>query len=145
MPLQQTPLRKVVIVGCGRIGALLSGELSRAGAGVVVIDRQPGAFDLLPPEFSGFRLTGDAVELDTLRLAHLQDSDCLLAVTPHDNINLLVTQVARSVFAVPRVLARVSDPNKEAVFRHLGIELVSTTRVTAERFLAELQRRPEEA
>ncbi|MBE0599021.1 MAG: TrkA family potassium uptake protein [Desulfuromonadales bacterium] len=132
--------RLIAIVGCGRVGAFVAGELSRTGIGVLVIDRRESAFDLLPPEFSGFKLHGNAIEMAVLRSARLQEADCLLAVTRDDNTNLMVTQVARAIFAVPRVLSRVSDPKKEPVFRHFGIEVISTTKVTADCLLAALSR-----
>lgn len=124
--------RSVAIVGCGRVGAFVAGVLSRAGVGVTVIDRDEAAFELLPPEFSGFSLQGNAIEMEVLRSARLQEVDCLLAVTRDDNINLMIAQVARTIFSVPRVLARVSDPKKVPVFQHFGIEVISTTKVTAD-------------
>ncbi|WP_305041777.1 potassium channel family protein [Geoalkalibacter sp.] len=122
----------VVIVGCGRLGALLAGRLSQAGRRVVVIDRREEAFNLLPAEFSGFRVTGDAVEHEVLRAADLAKAGCLIAVTQKDTLNLMVAQVARLVFAVPRVLARVYDPRKEVFYQRFGIETVSPTELTAD-------------
>lgn len=134
----------VVIVGCGRLGALLAGLLSEVGSNVVVIDRDESAFGALSAEFSGFRITGDAVEMEVLRTAKLHQADCLLATSEQDNVNLMVAQVARLVFGVPRVLARVYDPQREAVFREFGIEIISPTRLMAETFLAVLQQREDD-
>ncbi|MDK2848323.1 MAG: trk/ktr system potassium uptake protein, partial [Desulfuromonadales bacterium] len=69
----------VVIVGCGRLGSMLAGLLSEAGCSVVVIDINESAFDLLTAEFSGFRIVGDAVEIEILRAAKTDRADCLLA------------------------------------------------------------------
>lgn len=128
----------VVIVGCGRLGSLLAGLLSTAGSSVVVIDLKESAFDLLPAEFSGFRIVGDAVEIEVLQAAKTHRADCLLAATEEDNVNLMVAQVALKVFQVPKVLARVFDPRREEVYREFGIETVSPTNLMADAFLASL-------
>ena len=100
----------VVVAGCGRLGAHLAGELSRRGHSIVVIDANEAAFSLLPVEFGGFRLEGDATEMAVLRQAKTDRAESLIAVTADDNVNLAVAQVAKHVFRVPEVLARVSDP-----------------------------------
>ena len=129
----------VVIVGCGRLGSLLAGQLSNAGSSVVVIDLNESAFDLLPAEFSGFRIVGDAVEIEVLRAAKVHKADCLLATTEEDNVNLMVAQVARKMFNVSKVLARVFDPRREKVYREFGIETISPTNLMADAFLASLE------
>jgi trk system potassium uptake protein TrkA len=134
----------VVVVGCGRLGSLLAGLLSQAGSSVVVIDRDEAAFELLSSEFSGFRITGDAVEMEVLKLAKAHKAGCLLAVTEDDNVNLMVAQVAHEVFKVPRVMARVFDPRREQVYREFGIETISPTKLTANAFLAAVQERRED-
>jgi trk system potassium uptake protein TrkA len=125
----------IVIVGCGRLGATLASHLSRSGRRVVVIDRDGAAFSLLEAGFSGFRVIGDAVEHDVLCEAGLPEAFCLLAVTEKDTLNLMVAQVARTVFAVPLVIARVYDPIRVATYRDLGIATVSPTSLTAREFL----------
>jgi len=125
----------VIVVGCGRLGAGLANRLSSLGSSVVVIDRAETAFDLLSVEYSGFRVTGDAAELSVLRQAGIDRADCLLATTRHDNVNLMVAQVAKRIFHVPIVLARIFDPTREAIYRQFGIEMISPTRLSAQRFL----------
>jgi trk system potassium uptake protein TrkA len=134
----------VVIVGCGRLGSLLAGLLSQAGSSVVIIDRDEASFALLPPEFSGFRITGDAVEMEILQRAKVHSAGCLLAVTGEDNVNLMVAQVAHELFKVPRVMARVFDPRREAIYHAFGIETVSPTKLSADFFLATLEKGGEE-
>jgi trk system potassium uptake protein TrkA len=133
----------VVIVGCGRLGSLLAGLLSEVGSSVVVIDLNEAAFDLLTAEFSGFRIVGDAVEIEVLRAAKTHKADCLLATTEEDNVNLMVAQVARKVFNVPKVLARVFDPRREPVYREFDIEAISPTKLMADAFLASLGKKRE--
>lgn len=130
--------RYVVIVGCGRLGSLLANRLSHLGSSVVVIDRDEVAFDELSSGFSGFRVIGDAAELEVLRQAKIDKADCLLAATPHDNLNLMVAQAARTVFGVPKVLARLFDPSREALYRQFGIETICPTELSADAFLSAL-------
>ncbi|MFZ7128602.1 MAG: potassium channel family protein [Desulfobacterales bacterium] len=125
----------IVIVGCGRLGSHLANQLSGAGHSVVVIDRDEATFTDLSPDFSGFRLEGDATRTAVLREAKLKDADVCLAATSEDNVNLMVAQVARKVFNVPHVLARVFDPRREQVFDRLDIETICPTSVAAEIFL----------
>jgi len=125
----------IVIVGCGRLGSHLANNLSRLGHGVVVIDVSERAFGNLSPEYSGFRVEGDAAELAVLRQAKTDKADMLIATTRDDNINLMVAQVARARFGVARVLARVFEPRREAVYRRLGVETVCPTAVAAELFM----------
>lgn len=136
---RKTPLpRAVVVVGCGRLGALLAGHLSSAGSNVVVIDRKETAFERLPREFSGFRVHGDAGEIAVLKSAEIERAECLLATTENDNVNLLVAQVARAAFHVPHVVARIFDPSREKIYEDFGIRAINPTRLAAEAFLREL-------
>ena len=125
----------IVIVGCGRLGSHLAKQLSRIGHSVVAIDVDETMFDGLSPDFSGFRVEGDATRLSVLRTAKLKDADVLFATTHDDNVNLMVAQIARKIFNVPHVLARVFDPKREKVFDQLGIETICPTSVAAEMFL----------
>ncbi len=133
----------VVIVGCGRVGAMLANRLSSLGTNVVVVDRNEAAFDNLAAEFSGFRVLGEATELATLRQANIQRADCVLAVTPDDNANVMIAQMAGITFGVPKVMARIFDPAREGVYREFGIETVNPTRASVELFLQALQKPPE--
>jgi trk system potassium uptake protein TrkA len=135
--------RYVIIVGCGRLGSILANRLSRQGSSVVVIDRDEAAFDKLSSGFGGFRVTGDAAELEVLRQAKIDKADCLLAATPHDNLNLMVAQVAKTIFGVPKVLARLFDPSREEMYRQFGIETICPTDLSADAFLSALQAQPE--
>ncbi|MEM8502303.1 MAG: TrkA family potassium uptake protein [Cyanobacteria bacterium P01_D01_bin.1] len=131
----------IVIVGCGRLGSMLAGQLSSQGHSVVVIDQKEKTFGNLPSEFSGFNIVGDAAELATLRQAKVDKADCLLAVTSEDNINLMVAQIARTIFEIPTVLARVFDPAREAIYQELEIDTISPTQLSADRFLQKLEER----
>jgi trk system potassium uptake protein TrkA len=125
----------IVIVGCGRLGSGLANQLSRIGHSVVVIDSDEETFNDLSSDFSGFRIVGDATQLAVLKEAKLKDADVFFATTHGDNVNLMVAQVARKLFNVPQVLARVFDPKREQAYNQLGIETICPTSVAAEMFL----------
>jgi trk system potassium uptake protein TrkA len=125
----------VVIVGCGRLGSHLANQLSHVGHSVVVIDKDDATFNDLSADFSGFRVQGDATQMAVLKEAKLKRADVFFATTHEDNVNLMVAQVARKVFQVPHVLARVFDPRRQQVFDRLGIETICPTSVAAEMFL----------
>jgi len=125
----------IVVVGCGRVGARLANRLSREGHSVVVIDADEATFNDLSPDFSGFRVDGDATEIAVLKEAKVNEADVLIATTHEDNVNLMVAQVARKIFGVARVLARVFDPKREEVYARLGIETICPTSVAVEMFL----------
>jgi trk system potassium uptake protein TrkA len=129
----------IIIVGCGRLGSLLASTLSRQGSSVVVIDRDESTFDSLSIEFSGFQIPGDAAELSVLRAAKINQADCLLAVTGNDNLNLMVAQLAKIVFKVPTVLARLIDPSREAIYRDFGLITISPTKLVAQAFIQTLE------
>lgn len=125
----------VIIAGCGRLGSMLANHLSRAGNSVVVIDRDERTFRKLSAEFSGFRISSNAVEVAALRQAQIEKADVLLATTNVDNVNLMVAQMAKIVFNVPLVLARVYEPSHETIYHELGIRVISPTQLSADAFL----------
>lgn len=124
-----------IVVGCGRVGSILANRLSKNGHPVVVIDRYNSTFKDLSAEFSGFRIEGDATQLAILRQAKLEKADVFIATTHKDNVNLMVAQIAKRIFSVPTVMARVFDPKRESLYRSLGIETICPTCLAAEMFL----------
>ncbi len=130
----------VVVVGCGRLGALVADRLSRAGHHVTVIDQQESAFGALSPEYSGFKLEGDATEFACLREADVGQADVVVVATENDNINLMVGQVARELFGVKRVIARVTEPAREAIFYELGLGTVCPARIVGDEIVEGLIR-----
>lgn len=127
--------RYIVIVGCGRLGSHLANHLSRTGNSVVVIDRDESTFNNLSPDFSGFRIHGDATQTAMLKEAKIDKGDVFIATTHEDNVNLMVAQVARKIFNVPQVLARVFDPRREKVYAQLDIDTICPTSIAAGMFL----------
>jgi len=129
----------VIIIGCGRLGSYLANRLSHDGHSVVVIDLNDSALEALSAEYSGFRMEGDATEIDLLKQAKIDKADFFIATTGDDNVNLMVAQMAKKLFQVPRVMARVFQPKREKVYLDLGIETVCPTSIAADVFLKSIQ------
>ena len=125
----------VVIVGCGRVGSALANELVEAGHSVAIIDRREEAFARLGAGFSGQMIIGIGFDRNVLISAGIQHADAVAAVTSGDNSNILIARVARENFAIERVVARIFDPQRAAVYQRLGIATVATVSWTTERVL----------
>jgi trk system potassium uptake protein len=116
---------KIIIIGCGRLGGGVAEELCRRGIEVTVVDRDPGAFERLTPSFTGKTVTGGGIERETLIAAGIDRADGVAAVTTSDDVNIVAARLARRMFHVPRVVARLYDPRNEEVYRRLGIQTIS--------------------
>jgi trk system potassium uptake protein TrkA len=125
----------IFIVGCGRLGSFLANRLSGKGHSIVVIDINDAAFDSLSAEYSGFRIVGDATEFTVLKEAKIEEADIFIATTRDDNVNLMVSQVAKKIFHVPKVMARVFEPKRESIYKDFDIEAVCPTSLAVELFL----------
>lgn len=128
----------VVVVGCGRVGSSLAGGLSEAGHSVAIVDRRSEAFARLPSSFTGQRVTGIGFDRDRLREAGIEKADAVAAVTNGDNSNILIARVARETFGIDRVVARIYDPRRAAIYQRLGIPTVATVSWATERVMRRL-------
>ncbi|MEZ4500530.1 MAG: TrkA family potassium uptake protein [Thermomicrobiales bacterium] len=124
---------KIVVMGCGRVGARVSAMLDTNGHDVTVIDTQSRAFRRLPSEFGGQTIIGTGIDEDTLRAAGIEEAAAFVAVTNGDNRNIMASQVCMKIFRVPRVVCRIYDPVREETYRRLGLSTVCpTTLITAQ-------------
>jgi len=117
----------VIIVGCGRVGSELAKLVSGEGHNVVVIDRNRASLDRLGGTFNGLTLVGNGFDLVLLRQAGIEKADAFCAVTNGDNTNLISAQVAKKIFKVPKVIARVYDPQRAHIYTALGLDIISGT------------------
>ena len=129
---------RVVVMGCGRVGASLADALSRIGHEVAIIDRDPAAFHRLSPEFSGQRVLGMGFDREVLLRSGIEDAGAFAAVSSGDNSNIISARVARETFGVQRVVARIYDAKRAAVYERLGIPTVATVPWTTDRLLNSL-------
>lgn len=129
--------RYIIIVGCGQTGSRLANRLSAIGHSVVVIDPRRDAFAALGAEFSGFCLEGDGTDRSCLGLAKIDRADLVVAATREDAVNMMVAQLARLLYRVPRVVARVFHPGRAAFCRELGLETICPADTMAETVLCQ--------
>ena len=133
---------KIVIMGCGRVGAELAAVLDREGHQITVLDIDPDSFSQLPTDFRGRCVVGNGIDQDVLERVGVRDADAFVAVTPGDNRNVMASQMAKHLFDVPRVLCRIFDPIREEMYHNLGLETMSPTRVGARLLKEALEREP---
>ena len=132
-------------MGCGRVGASLADALSRIGHEVAIIDRDPKAFHRLSPEFTGQRVLGMGFDREVLLRAGIEGAGAFAAVSSGDNSNIISARLARETFGVQRVVARIYDAKRAAVYERLGIPTVATVPWTTDRLLNTLIRDTETA
>ena len=112
----------VVVVGCGRVGSGLARILEDSGHTVAVVDKNQKAFRRLPEGFGGKTIVGVGFDRDLLRQAGV-------------NSNIMVARTAREVFGLERVIARIYDPRRAAIYERLGIPTIATVQWTTDRVL----------
>ncbi len=117
----------VIIVGCGRVGSELAKLLTGEGYNVVVIDRNRASFERLGNTFNGLTMVGNGFDLELLKQAGIEKTNAFCAVTNGDNTNLISSQVAKKIFKVPKVIARVYDPLRAHIYANLGLDIISGT------------------
>jgi trk system potassium uptake protein TrkA len=118
---------KIVIVGCGRVGASIAEAYDRNGHDVVVLDSSTASFDRLPSSFAGRAIRGDGTDEDVLRRAGADGADVFLALTEGDNRNIMSAQLADEALGVARVIAKINDPVRAKAYAELGIATVCRT------------------
>lgn len=118
---------RVIIVGCGRVGARVAAELDTRGEHVTVIDISQRAFNRLPQTFGGETVRGNGTDEDVVRTAGAEQADLFMALTEGDNRNALAAQLAKHTFSVPRVIAKINDPLRGEAYRALGVETICRT------------------
>jgi trk system potassium uptake protein TrkA len=124
---------KVIIIGCGRVGEQLARLLADEGHEICVIDYDPNALARLGPDFKGRKITGVGFDRDVLVQAGIEQADAFAAASSSDNVNIVAARIAHNIFHVPRVVARLFDPQRAEVYRRLGMLTISSTTWGAER------------
>ena len=130
---------KIVIMGCGRVGAQLAGLLDAEGHAVTVLDTDSYSFRRLPPTFSGTALIGNGLNEEVLKKAGIEEADAFVAVTQGDNRNVMASQIAKHIFNVPKVVCRIYDPLRQELYTALGLETFSPTTIFAQMLREKLE------
>jgi len=120
---------KILIMGCGRVGARLAATMDEEGHEVTVLDNDTYSFRRLPSSFGGTALFGNGIDQEALKRAGIEETDVFIALTQGDNRNVMSCQIAKHIFNVPRVMCRIYDPLREEMYSALGMETISPTKV----------------
>jgi len=124
---------KILIVGCGRVGAELALSVSRQGHETTIVDANPIAFDRLGLDFKGRTVHGLSFDRAVLERAGIQTADGFAATTSSDNANIIAAKIARDIFRVPNVVARIYNPRRHEVYERLGLQTVASSSWGAQR------------
>lgn len=119
---------KVIVMGCGRVGSQVSNLLANRGHQVTVIDhRDADALARLGKGFKGKVLHGLGFDRTVLLEAGIETADAFIAASSSDNANIAAARIARNIFRVPRVVARMYDPRRAEIYERLGLMTISST------------------
>ncbi|HZP82058.1 MAG TPA: TrkA family potassium uptake protein, partial [Chthonomonadaceae bacterium] len=121
----------IVILGCGRVGSTFARLMYHDGHAITIIDQQSEAFRRLGTKFKGNRIIGNGIDEDVLKRAGIENAQVFIAVTQGDNRNIMAAQIARHVFNVPTVIARIYDPVRADRYRQMGIVTICTTTIAS--------------
>ncbi|HOV25017.1 MAG TPA: TrkA family potassium uptake protein [Pseudobacteroides sp.] len=123
---------QIIVIGCGKVGSKFAQMMSDEGHDIVIVDNDSKLFKSLGMNFNGITVTGVPIDQDVLKNAGIETADVLIALTPDDNTNIMVCQVAKEIFNVPKVLARIFNPEREDVFHQFGLDTICPTNVTVD-------------
>lgn len=122
----------VLVIGCGRLGRRLAEQLDHHGHDVAVVDSDADAFRMLDEDFNGMTVTGFPMDTKVLKSAGIESCDAVAVCTPDDNLNITISQIAKEFFSVRNVVARISDPAREKVFKRFGLKTVCHTKLASD-------------
>ena len=136
---------KIIIMGCGRVGARFASLMDEDGHEVTVLDNDTYSFRRLPSSFGGTALFGNGIDEEAQKRAGIEEADVFVALTQGDNRNVMSCQIAKHVFNVPRVMCRIYDPLREEMYSALGLETISPTKVFAQLLKDKVEKTEEKA
>lgn len=114
----------VVVIGCSRLGANIANTLSDNDGNVSVVDKTKDAFRKLSPSFGGLTIVGDGTDLDVLQEAQINKASIVIVVTNNDNVNVMISLLAKRVFKVKNIITRLYDPELNCIYNHFEIETI---------------------
>lgn len=119
-----------IIVGCGRLGSGIATMLSAKGKDVLIIDESEYSFRKLGPEYSGYTIEADGTDIEVLKKADIEKANFLIAATDNDNVNIMVAQIAKKIFNIPLVVARLYDTEKEILVEDENIKAIYPSKLS---------------
>ncbi len=134
---------QVLVMGCGRVGAIIASSLAAEGHRVYILDTDSDRFRRLPADMveSGqiVPVIGDGVQEHHLRRAEIEKADVFVAVSARDTQNALAAQMAKHIFQVPKVVCHINDPGRQEMYTKLGLTVVSPTKHISDMVLEALR------
>lgn len=124
----------IIIAGCSRFGANIASILSSKGYEVVIIDINKSNFRKVSRDYSGFKIEGDAIDVDVLIEAGIKNADTLVCATNNDNTNIMISEIGKKIFNVENVVSRLYDTEKEIVYKDFDINIIYPTKLTINEF-----------
>lgn len=118
---------KIIVMGCGRVGSQVSQLLVKHGHEVTVIDHDANALSKLGADFKGKVVRGLGFDRNVLIEAGVEQAEAFVTASSSDNANIVAARIARNIFRVPRVVARLYDPVRAEVYQRLGLTTISST------------------
>ena len=125
---------KTLIIGCGRLGSSIANEDSSRGKNVLVIDKDPLAFENLSEKFSGYTFSGDVTDLSLLEEASIDSAKEIIIVTGDDSINIFLAHVSREIYDVPQIYVRLDNPDLEVLLRGMNINTIFPFELSKDKF-----------
>src|SRR5512137_2639625 len=126
---------KTIIMGYGRIGSQVGKLLTEQQHDVTIIDHDADADGRLGPNFRGRIIRGLGFDQNVLIQAGIQEAEAFVAASHSDNANIVSARIARNIFHVPRVVARLFDPIRAEIYQRLGLITISPNNWGAERII----------
>lgn len=126
--------KNIIIAGCGRLGSSLAGKLSQLGYHVIIVDKSEEAFRRLPDTFSGYQVVGDAANTEFLERIDIKNCFLFIATTNSDNANCLISQIAKNIYKVEKVYARLDDAEKQILIEDSEVEAIYPSLLSIEKF-----------
>ena len=124
---------KVIVIGCGRVGADLAYRLYKRGHDVAIIDVDENSFNGLSPDFQGRFYEGDGMAQDVLHRAGIENCDTVCIVTNSDSVNLVIGHAVRTMYHVPNVITRNYDAHNRSLFEAFNLQCISASSWAAQR------------
>lgn len=125
---------KTIVVGCGRLGALIATKCAKEGKNLLVVDENQSALDRLNDDFSGYPVLGECTDLDVLESAYIKSCKEIIIVTGEDHTNILVAYIAKKIYGVPNIYIRLSDPDNEILLKGLGVRIIFPLELSYDKF-----------
>ncbi|GAA0696352.1 hypothetical protein GCM10008904_00270 [Paraclostridium ghonii] len=124
----------VIVAGCSRFGVNIATMLSLKGKDVVIIDINENSFRKIPPSYSGYKIQGDATDIEILKDSGIEKASMIVVATDDDNVNIMIAQIADEIFKVESIVSRLYDTEKEIIYNDLNIKIIRPVKLTIEEF-----------